>query len=178
MKTVIITGVMAATVLLAGCGKKNSSSGSSATPPTAQADAASSSSPVAQPALTAWQQGDKATAVNSFVAADWSARPLFTPSSPLTLSDNQFKELSETDREAKAREIYAQLGSFKLLAAAVRQAGLDAASKGDTAQARKYFTSLKQCGTALDSPDCCDVVRIVGRAFKRMADTELAEIGQ
>ena len=47
MKNAIITGVMAATILIAGCGKKNSSSSSSTTPPTAQADIASSSSPIA-----------------------------------------------------------------------------------------------------------------------------------
>ncbi|HEY1717564.1 MAG TPA: hypothetical protein VGH42_04620 [Verrucomicrobiae bacterium] len=46
MKNAIITGIMAATILIAGCGKKSPSS--SATPPSAQADA-TSSSPVAQP---------------------------------------------------------------------------------------------------------------------------------
>jgi len=46
MKYAIITGIMAATILIAGCGKKSPSS--SATPPPAQADA-TSSSPVAQP---------------------------------------------------------------------------------------------------------------------------------
>ena len=49
MKNIIITGVMAASVLLAGCGKKSSSSD---TPPKAQADATPSAS-VAQPALAA-----------------------------------------------------------------------------------------------------------------------------
>ena len=166
---------MAATILITGCGKKSSSS--SATPP-AQAEAASSSSPVSQPALAAWQQGDKAAAVSSFVAADWSARPLFTADSVLSLSEDQFKALSDADRQAKASELTAQLDSFKQLAAAVRQAGSDAASKGDAAQARKYFTSLKQCGTALASPDYLSLVQLVGQGFIKKADTELAKIGQ
>ena len=46
MKNAIITGIMAATILIAGCVK--SSPSSSAAPPPAQADA-SASSPVAQP---------------------------------------------------------------------------------------------------------------------------------
>jgi len=46
MKNVIITGIMAATILIAGCGKKSPSS--SVMPPPAQADAKSSSL-VAQP---------------------------------------------------------------------------------------------------------------------------------
>jgi len=178
MKNTTITIIMAATILIAGCGKKNSSSGSSATPPTAQADAASSSSPVSQPALTAWQQGEKAAAVSSFLAADWSARPLFAAGSALSLNENQFKALSDADRQAKSSELTAQLASFKQLASAVAGAGRDAASKGDVALARKYFTSLKECGTALDSPDCMDILRLVGRSFKKLADTELAKIGQ
>ena len=175
MKNAIITGVLAATILMAGCGKKSSSS--SAAPPTAQA-AASSSSPISQPALTAWQQGDKATAVSSFLAADWSARPLFAAGSPLSLSEGQFKALSDADRQAKSNEMLPQISSLKQLGAAVAQAGRDAAAKGDTAQARKCFTSLKQCGTALESPDCLQLVQLVGKAFEKMSDTELAKIGQ
>jgi major membrane immunogen (membrane-anchored lipoprotein) len=50
MKNAIITGVIAASILLAGCGKKNGSHGSPASPTNAQADAASSS-PATQPVL-------------------------------------------------------------------------------------------------------------------------------
>lgn len=178
MKIAIITGVMTATILIAGCGKKNGSSVSSATQPTAQTDAASSSSPVSQPALTAWQQGDKAAAVSSFLAADWSARPLFAADSPLSLTESQFAALSAADRQAKSSVVTAQLDSFKQLAAAVRQAGSDDASKGDAAQARKCFTALKQCGTALASPDCLSLVQLVGQGLIKRADTELAKIGQ
>jgi hypothetical protein len=157
--------------LVVGCGKK--SPGSSTTPPPAQADVASSS-PVAQPALTAWQQGDKAAAVSSFLAADWSGRPLFAPGSALSLTEDKFKSLSETDQQAKvSREMVPQLDSFKQLSAAVTQAGRDAAAKGDVTQARKCFTSLKQFGTALDSPDYTRIVQLVGQAFQKMADKDL-----
>ena len=175
MKNTTITVIMAATILIAGCGKKSPSS--SATPPPAQADAASSS-PAAQPALTAWQQGDKAAAVSSFLAADWSARPLFAADSPLSLSESQFKALSDADRQTKSSAMMSQLDSLKQLAAAVAQAGRDAASKGDTAQAKKYFTSLKQCGTALSSPGCLQIVQLVGKAFDKLSDKETAKIGQ
>jgi hypothetical protein len=181
MKHSITIGVMAAAVLLAGCGRKNGSSGSSATPPTVKADVALSSLPILQPALTAWQQGDKSTAVSSFLAADWSARPLFAAGSPLSLSDDQMHALrahSEADYEAKSRELLTELTHLKQLAKAVEEAGRDAASKGDVAQGRKDFTSLKQFGTALDSPDYVLIVQLVGRASKKMADTELATIGQ
>jgi hypothetical protein len=175
MKNITITGIMAATILIAGCGKKSPSS--SATPPPAQTDAASSS-PAAQTALTAWQQGDKTAAVSSFLAADWSARPLFATGSTLNLSEAQFMALSNADRQAKSDEMMPQLRSLKQLAQAVVQAGHDAASKGDATQARKYFTSLKQFGTALEGPDCMQLVQLFGKTFVKMSDAELTKTGQ
>ena len=176
MKNAITTAFMTAAVLVAGCGKHNGSPNSSDTPPKAPANTASL--PVAQSSLAAWQQGDKATAVSNFLVADWSTRPLFADGSPLNLSEDQFKALSDADRHAKSKEVGAQLDVMKKLARAVVQAGHDAASKGDSATARKCFTSLKQCGTVLDSPDCLQLVRFVGQAFKKLADQEMANIGQ
>jgi len=141
MKYTTISAIMAASILVTGFGKK--SPGVSATPPPAQADVAPSSSPISQPALTAWQQGDKAAAVSSFLAADWTARPLFAADSPLSLTESQFAALSAADRQAKSGVVAAQLDSFKQLAAAVRQAGSDAASKVDAAQARKILDAKK-----------------------------------
>ena len=153
MKNAIIIGVMAATILTAGCGK-----------PT-------------HPALKAWQQGDKTTAVSNFVTTVWSAHPLFPAGSILSLSEVKLEALSAADRKAKADEMLPQLLTFRDLAEAVEQAGHDAASKGDIAQARKYFVSLKQCGTALDSPDYTFMLRQIGQAIQKLSDKDLAQIG-
>jgi hypothetical protein len=172
MKIAIVTGVTAATIMLAGCSKNGSSSGST-TSSAAQADA------ILQPALTAWQQGDKATAVSNFLAADWSSRPSSVSGSTLSLTKDQYRALSDADRQAKSIQVTAQLNALRdLTEYGVEQAGLDAASKGDTAQARKYFMSLKQCGTALDSPDVMQIVQLTGKAIKKIADKEMAKIGQ
>jgi hypothetical protein len=96
----------------------------------------------------------------------------------LSLSEDQFKALSDADRQTKSNEMMPQLDAMKQLAAAVAQAGRDAASKGDATQAQKYFTSLKQCGTALDSPDSLRLVQLVGQALKKMSDKELSKIGK
>jgi hypothetical protein len=177
MKIQTISTVIAVTVLLVGCGKQNTSSGTPSAP-AKEPPGAASAAPVAQSAMSAWQQGDKSTAVSSFLAADWSARPLFNSDSTLSLTEAQFKSLSDAGRQAKSGEMMTQLDSLKQLAAAVAQAGRDAAAKGDTAQARKYFTSLKQCGAALSSPDCLSIVQLVGKALDKMADTELAKISK
>ena len=174
MKYTTISVVMAATILIAGCGKKSPSS--STTPPPAQAGAASSL-PIAQSALLDWQQGDKAAAVSSFLAADWNARPLFAAASTLSLSEAQFNAFSDAENQAKSADLFSQLDSLKQLARAVVQAGDDAADKGDIAQARKCFTSLEQCGDALDTSSG-RMVKLVGQAFQKLAKSKLAKIGQ
>jgi hypothetical protein len=128
--------------------------------------------------LTAYRQGDKSTAVSRFLAVDWSARPLFASGSALNLSEDQFKSLSEADYHAKSREMLSQLSSLKELANAVGEAGHDAIKKGDATKARKCYMSLKQFGTALDTPAYPQITRLVGQGYRKMADKQMATIGQ
>ena len=102
MKTTAIVTVLAAS-LLAGCGKKPTSQG---TPPSTVA-------PVTQSAMMAWQQGDKAAAVTSFVGTDWNSRPLFASGSTLSLSEDQFKALPDWER--RKSEMRLQIDSLKEL---------------------------------------------------------------
>ncbi len=168
MKATIISGVFLFSVLLVGCGKRTGSSGS--VPPAGP--------PVAQPALSAWQQSDRSGALDNFVAADWTKRPLFASSDVLSLTEEQFKALSNSEREARSRDITSQLSSLKQMAQAVVQAGRDAASRRDTAQARKYFTSLHDFGAAIESSDSMLIVQLVGKAIRKMGDAELAKLPQ
>jgi hypothetical protein len=167
MKIPIIGIIVAATILLVGCSKHDASSSTST----------SAAAPILQPAMTAWQQGDKAAAVTTFVATDWSSRPLFAPNSVLSLSEDQFNAFSDAENQAKSAEMLSQLDSLKQLARAVAQTGDEAAAKGDTAQARKCFTSLEQCGAALDTGSL-RMVKLVGQAFQKLANSELAKVGK
>jgi hypothetical protein len=162
---------------LTSCGKKTDSSGNPP-PPKGQQDTASATTPVMQSVLTLWQQGDKSAAVSRFLETDWSARPLFRPGSTLSLSEDQFKSLSEADARAKSSEITAQVDELKQLALAVAEAGREAAAKKDVAQAVKAFTSLKQFGEALDRPDSSTIVKLTGRKVTKTADGELAKLKQ
>lgn len=164
MKIRTLSILTAACFLLAGCGKQGSSSELAV--------------PVAEPAMMAWEQGDKPTAVSRFLEADWSGRPLFPRSSLLSLTEDQFAALPRSEIQAKSSQILSQVDELERLASAVAQAGEDSAAKGDTGQARKYFTSLQQCGAAFDSTNCLKMVQILGRSFEEHARTELAKIGQ
>jgi hypothetical protein len=161
-KTSIAAAIMG--LFLVGCTKQ--------TPPVV-----STKAPVAQPAMTAWQQGDTAAAISNFVQTDWTQRPLFASDSTLSLTEDQFKALSAAERESRATEL-TRVDAFRQLAKAVAEAGRDAAAKGDTTQARKYFASLQQCGTALGDSNCLAIVQLVGKAVKKIGDTEMAKVGQ
>jgi hypothetical protein len=133
--------------------------------------------PVTQPILTAWQEGNTSKAVNLFLDANWNAGDIFAPGMALGLTDSQFKALAGADLQLKNNELMAQLDLIKHLAAAVAEAGQEAASKSDAARARQCFTSLKQFGTSLDSPARMQLVRLVGQMSKKMAASGLAKLG-
>ena len=114
MKTTASITVLATSLLLVGCGKQSALP--SSTPSTV--------APVTQSVMTAWQQGDKTAAVAGFVETDWSARPLFASDSMLSLSEDKFKALSNSERQAKSSKMFQQIDSLRRLAAAVAQAGL------------------------------------------------------
>jgi len=176
MKMKIISGIILVCFVLAGCGKKIDSAANPSL--VKQQDTTPATTATIQPVLTAWQQGDQSGAISNFLETDWSSRPLFTPGSALSLNEKQFGSLPSTDRDAKANEMLDQLGVLKHLLAAVTQAGNDAAAKNEVSTARKYFTSLKQFGEALDSPDSLATVKLVGQRVKKNADDELAKLGQ
>ncbi len=132
--------------------------------------------PALQSLVTLWQQGDRAKAVSQFVETDWKVWPLFAADSVLSFSEAQFGGLPASDLEAKSREMFAQTGTLKQLAAAVAQAGTDAAARNDGTQASKYFNALKECGRALDNPASLKLLRLVGQAIEKRADTELSKL--
>ena len=152
-------------VHLTGCGKNESSRGSTG-----------SATGSMQALLDKWQQGDKPGAVSAFADLDWSARPLFSTSSPLSLSEEQFAKLSASDRGTKSTGITSQTGVLKELTAAVAEAGITAAAQKDIAQARKHFTALKQCGEALNGPTSLAVVKMIGKSVKKRAEAELSKL--
>ncbi|HEY0454812.1 MAG TPA: hypothetical protein VGE41_00450 [Verrucomicrobiae bacterium] len=130
-----------------------------------------------------WQQGKESEAVTQFLQTDWTARPLFATNSILRLSEEQFQSLFNSrptagEMDYKRRQMMAELDPIKQLAARVAQAGAKAASTNNLAAARKHFTSLKQCGDALDNTNSLALLRLVGQGIKKRAATEIAKLPQ
>lgn len=194
----LLTGTLAA-AWITGCSNRHSdSSGASphsatsqsasvppslpsappAPPAKSQDVAASATIPTAESVLSAWQQGDKATAVSRFVQVDWTARPLFASNSVLGLSETQFRAIPNSSRQAKLEELISQVPILKGIARAVATAGKDAAARKDFADAKKHFTSLQQCGATLSGPDFTLLVQQIGKFMKRLADEESAKLSQ
>ena len=139
---------------------------------------------ILQPALAAWQQGDRVGAVSNFVAADWSVGQLFAPDSILSLTETQFHAQVRGgvtkigNIQAKSDQMIKELQTMKELTAAVAQAGRDAVATNDVALARRHFSSLHQFGTALDSSNSLAILRLDAQAIKRKAEKELATLPQ
>jgi hypothetical protein len=190
MKTLIIAGVMAGSIWLAGCNQPTEPWGSS-TPSSASSTNATKTGPLAgttaatrtvatgtpviQPILTLWQQGDTTNAINRFLDANWNARPIFPSGMVLSLTETQFKALSANDRQLKNTELNTQVDLMRQLASAVASAGENALAKGDDARARKCFTALGKFGMALDAPDAQPLLRQVGTVSKNMAKKGLSK---
>ena len=165
------------TIGATGCGK--SSVAPTATPPaTTAAGGGPGAATANETVLTAWGKGDKSTAVKSVLEADWAVRPLFTSGTTLALSDKQFSELSASARSSNQAPVAAAMTTLKEVAIDVRDAGRDAAAKGDVALARKHFMALQHWGEALAGPDSMAIIGIVGRGIKKIGDTELAGLPQ
>ncbi|MBK8037200.1 MAG: serine/threonine protein kinase [Verrucomicrobiaceae bacterium] len=144
-----------------------------------------STTPALQPALAAWQRGDKAGAVSNFLAADWSTGPIFAPDSLLSLTESWFLSQMQPvpgvgvpgDVEVKSEQMTKELRTVKELAAAVSQAGLDAAATNNAALAQKHFDSLIRFGKALDQPNRLNMLRLEGRAIQKKAEAAMTQRG-
>lgn len=167
---------------LAGCGRNErpvptaSPAAPTASPAAEAAKTPTSSAPRMAQVLTSWQNGDKVAAVSEFVQVDWNARPLFPAGSALNLSEDLLRSLSRSESDAKMRELLLEVQRLKDLYREVVQAGRNATAKGDTAEARRHFMALKQCGEALDSKDFSLSVGAIGKLFTRTADEELTKL--
>src|SRR5688572_4315171 len=95
--TIFLVAILGLTGLTA-CNKKGA-----ATPaPEAPAGSIVKTSATIQAALSAWEAGDRTTAISRFSETDWSVRPLFPSDSTLALTEDQFKALSAADRNSKS----------------------------------------------------------------------------
>ncbi len=118
------------------------------------------------PILEAWSQKEKKKAVQLFLEADWNHGMLFPPESILSLTEGEFGNLSGSERQAKSPEMSRDLDTMKEVAKVTLQAGLDAASRGEAALARRHFAAVKECGVALASPGSLLAVQLLGQALQ------------
>ncbi len=191
MKIRILAGVAVAAFFVAGCGQRDVATGNGSPPAAANAPTNTAAAtpaatapqaivnvgtPIMQPIRAVGQDGKPAQAGSLCAEAPGHGRPTFPPGMTLSMTEAQFAALSDADRQLRFGELTAQLDLVKHLAASVSQAGRDAAAKGDSEQAKKFLTSLQNCGAALDTPERLKLVRMVGKTMKEMGSNELAKI--
>jgi hypothetical protein len=162
---------------LGGCGKNVGSSGKSSTRTTPQQTATSTASPLLDPILVSWKQGDQAGAVQQFIKTDGKGGLFFGPDSPLSHRESDLSGLSQAARDKLMKEVMAHISDVKALAAAVRNKG-QAVAGTDPELARQCFARLDELGAALDQPEGMVIIQLVGRAVRKMAAAETAKLGK
>ena len=170
-----LVGTLALVVCLcvvAGCGEKKATVNS---PPAPRDEAVKQTAPAPlEQCLARWQQGDKEGAIRLFIETDWKKGPTISSGSPLNHRESELRRLPQAELARLNGEVLAQLGDLKQLANAVRAKG-KAAAGTDKELAGRCFTSLNDCGAALDQPDGMMIVNLVGRAIRKMAAAEPAK---
>ena len=128
--------------------------------------------PVMDRVLLAKRILEREKAIECFLQAEWSSRPLFLKGSALSLSESEFVVLSNRQRKAASSFILAGVRDIRDLAMAVRKEGQKAKNRRDFDRASNCFEALQRCGVALDDPDGLLAVRLVGRVMQDMAQSE------
>ena len=112
-----------------------------------------------------------------FLEADWKSRPLFAADTLPGLTEKQFAALPREEMESGSKELLEKSKSIREVVSAVLQSGRDAAAKQDVALARRHFIALQDCGEAFDGEETLGIFKLLGRAFKKQAATELGSLG-
>ncbi|HLP78412.1 MAG TPA: permease prefix domain 1-containing protein [Candidatus Paceibacterota bacterium] len=120
-------------------------------------------------AIALWQGGKKDAAVAKFLAVDFSKRPLFTFGSVLNYTEAQFMALPQAAREKLSKQMLDDISVIKAISAEVKTTGKTALNAGDKVRSDQCTTKLRQCGEAFDQPDSLALLKLVGKALKKMA---------
>jgi hypothetical protein len=160
-----IAAALALCLALAGCGRQQIAPSSSSSPPP-EATLAQEQTPL-EAALSLWEHGDKAGAVQRFVEADWKSHRMFSPGSPLSMTEKDLMKLPPKVREERLAIVMKRVETLSGPAKAVRDKGVAAAAT-DQEQARRCFAQLDECGAALDQPEALKIVQLYARVMRKM----------
>ena len=176
--TIMRIWIIGATLYLSqfGCGKPATEQGQQPVKATGSKTLSGSVRPVMDSVIAVWQKGDKAMAVKLFVDSDWSKRPMFGAESVMNLTERQLQSSSPSKVQAIGGESVREMQAWSDLGHAVIQAGRERAKLKDFDQAQTIFNSLKHCGEAIEGLDTLKIVQLTGKAFRKMADSELSAV--
>ncbi len=120
-------------------------------------------------AMELWKNQKKEAAVQEFFLTDFSNRPLFSRGSVLNYSEAQFIALPQAAREKLSKAMIEDLDVLKKIAVEVQKTRKDALARGDSAKATLCAEQLRACGDAFNRPDSLALLKLVGKAFQKMA---------
>ncbi len=167
-----ILGIIALAVgLTAGCGEKNPAHSG---PDRNQSSPATASATPLEEALSQWQTGNHAGAVQRFIEIDWKSAPAIRAGSTLSRKESDLPGMPAPEREKLVADVIAQLNVLRELAGAVRDHGVATAAT-DQELSRRCWSKLDECGAALDRPEGLKILQLTAQAIRKMAAKEGAK---
>ncbi len=167
-------------VSVPACSSKPNARDDSAARPTApsqpnEASVSASGAPHIENVLDQWSAGRHEEAVRALLMLSESQAP---PAAyrPFDLTERQFAELPQTDRDALREKMLARLDVLRELARELARRARQAAAQGHREEAERLLKVVKRLGAANRGPEVTLVVDLVGQAIERLADDELAEL--
>ena len=179
--------------LLSGCGKKEGESAeesgsnaqSSAQAPAQAADdspqggsdvTSGTKTVLAKDALASWEAGRKDEAVTQFLSVQWDSPSAFEGMEALTMSEQDFRALSQSEMTQAAKQAMDLTGKLRKLIFYVASDAEKLAASGNTQAAKERLMAVKRHGQALSQPERLEIVQMYGEAAAAYADKKLSAI--
>lgn len=150
--------------------------------PSTDATAASPAMPGPAPAegaairrvLAAWGEGQQDRAVDELRS---SIRSGATTGDLRTfhITEQQFVELSQSEREALQKRMLETLGHLRSLARELQQRARQATADGHPGAAQELVEAMRRLAAANRGPQVCRLVDLFGQRIDKLADQALAE---
>ena len=120
-------------------------------------------------AMTLWRAGKTNEAAATFLAVDFTKRPLFPFGSVLNYTEAQFVALPDAAREKMSKQMMDDIQVLKQISAHVRDMGESAEAAGDKTKAAACRAQLLKGGAAFNQPDSLALLKLVGKALMKMS---------
>lgn len=126
--------------------------------------------------LKLWDQGQFKPAVEKFLHTNWEESAIFSETSNLALTDQEFASLPESERDAIQQDCLRLARVIRELVIHVLGLGKESLAAKNYGLSENYLNAVLDFGRALARPRSSAIMKAVGRGVERAALKELTHL--